>query len=61
MASSVLAAALARRKIHYGWVIVGVTLLTTVVTAAAMSTPGVLIVPLEREFGWNDAQISGIM
>jgi MFS family permease len=56
--SSALAAALARRKIHYGWVIVGVTLLTTVVTAAAMSTPGVLIVPLENEFGWNTEQIS---
>ncbi|HTV37056.1 MAG TPA: MFS transporter [Xanthobacteraceae bacterium] len=61
MASSGLAAALARRKIHYGWVIVGATLLTTVVTAAAMSTPGVLIVPLEQEFGWNDAQISSAL
>jgi sugar phosphate permease len=61
MATSALAATLARRKIHYGWVIVGVTLLTTVVTAAAMSTPGVLIVPLEQEFGWNDAQISSAL
>jgi MFS family permease len=61
MATSGLAAALARRNIHYGWVIVGVTLLTTVVTAAAMSTPGVLIVPLEQEFGWNDAQISSAL
>src|ERR1700761_3411709 len=58
MTPSALAAALARRNIHYGWVIVGATLLTTVVTAAAMSTPGVLIVPLEQEFGWSDAQIS---
>ncbi|MGH6672218.1 MAG: MFS transporter [Xanthobacteraceae bacterium] len=61
MPASVLAAALARRKIHYGWVIVGVTLITTVVTAAAMSTPGVLIVPLEQEFGWTDAQISSAL
>ena len=52
---------MARRKIHYGWVIVGVTLLTTVVTAAAMSTPGVLIVPLENEFGWNTEQISSAL
>jgi MFS family permease len=29
-----------------------------VITAAAMSTPGGLIVPLEQEFGWSDAQIS---
>jgi sugar phosphate permease len=61
MASSALAATLARRKIHYGWIIVAATLLTTVVTAAAMSTPGVLIVPLEQEFGWTDAQISSAL
>jgi MFS family permease len=61
MPSSALAATLARHKIHYGWVIVGATLLTTVITAAAMSTPGVLIVPLEQEFGWNDAQISSAL
>jgi MFS family permease len=61
MASSGLAATFARRNIHYGWIIVGVTLLTTVVTAAAMSTPGVLIVPLEHEFGWDDAQISSAL
>ena len=28
------------------------------VTAGAMGAPGVLIVPLEREFGWDNAQIS---
>jgi MFS family permease len=58
MDSSSLAAVLFRRKIHYGWVVVGVTFLTLLVTAAAMGTPGVLIVPLEHEFGWNDEQIS---
>jgi sugar phosphate permease len=61
MTSSALAASLARRNIHYGWIIVGATLLTTVITAAAMSTPGVLIVPLEKEFGWTDAQISSAL
>src|SRR5215475_12929178 len=61
MASSALATTLTRHNIHYGWIIVGVTLLTTVVTAAAMSTPGVLIVPLEHEFGWDDAQISSAL
>ncbi len=61
MGSSAFVAALARRNVLYGWIIVGVTLLTTVVTAAAMSTPGVLIVPLEREFGWTDAQISSAL
>jgi len=61
MVSSALAAALERRNIHYGWVIVAVTFLTTIVTAAAMSTPGVLIVPLEKEFGWDTEQISSAL
>ncbi len=26
-----------------------------------MGTPGVLIVPLEREFGWDNAQISSAL
>ena len=58
MASSALATALARRNIHYGWVVVAVTFLTMLVTAGAMGSPGVMIVPLEREFGWENAQIS---
>jgi sugar phosphate permease len=61
MASSTLAVTLARRNVHYGWVVVGVTFLTLLVTAAAMGTPGVLIVPLEREFGWDNAQISSAL
>jgi len=58
MASSALPAALARRNIHYGWVVVAVTFLTMLVTAAAMGSPGVMIVPLQHEFGWENAQIS---
>ncbi len=61
MASTALAASLARRNIHYGWVVVATTFLTMLVTAAAMGTPGVLIVPLEHEFGWSDAQISSAL
>ncbi len=61
MLSSKLAAALARRNIHYGWIVVAVTFLTMLVTAGAMGAPGVLIVPLEREFGWDNAQISSAL
>jgi MFS family permease len=61
MASNALAAAIARRDIHYGWVVAAVTFITLLVTAAAMGTPGVLIVPLEKEFGWSDAQISSAL
>ena len=61
MASTALAAALSRRDIHYGWVVVGVTFFTLLVGAAAMGAPGVLIVPLEKEFGWDNAQISSAL
>jgi MFS family permease len=59
--STALAATLARRNVHYGWVVVGVTFLTLLVTAAAMGMPGVLIVPLEKEFGWDNTEISSAL
>jgi sugar phosphate permease len=46
------------RKLHYAWVVAGVTFLTLLVTAGIRSTPGVLIVPIEHEFGWSRATIS---
>src|SRR5579863_9776359 len=58
MLSSTLSAALGRRHIHYGWIVVATTFLTMLVTAAAMSSPGVMIVPLQREFGWSNQAIS---
>jgi MFS family permease len=61
MPSTAIAASLARRDIHYGWVVVAVTFFTLLCGAAAMGTPGVLIVPLEQEFGWSDAQISSAL
>ncbi len=61
MTSSRLAALLARHNIHYGWVVVAATFLTMLVTAGAMGAPGVLIVPLEHEFGWANAQISSAL
>jgi len=44
--------------LHYAWIIAGVTFLTLLVTAGIRSTPGILIVPLEHEFGWSRATIS---
>ena len=58
MLSTRLAAALQRRDIHYGWVVVAVTFLAMLVTAGAMGAGGVLIVPLQKEFGWDTAEIS---
>ena len=56
--SIALARSLTRRNVHYGWVVAGTTFLTMLVTAAAVGAPGVLILPLQREFGWDTASIS---
>jgi len=47
-----------QRKLHYAWIVAGVTFLTLLVAAGLRATPGVLIVPLETEFGWSRATIS---
>ncbi|AFK52450.1 MFS transporter [Tistrella mobilis] len=61
MASTVIAAALARRQVHYGWVVAGTTFLTMLVAAGAVGAPGVLLLPLQRDFGWETSEISGAM
>jgi len=61
MISNWLAAALARRNIHYGWVMVGVTFLTALISAGTVGAPGVFIVPLQKEFGWTTAEISSAL
>lgn len=53
-----IASALKRRGMHYGWIVVGVSFLTLLTTAGAMSTPSVLLEPLQNEFGWSTATIS---
>lgn len=45
-------------KIHYAWIVAAVTFLALIVSAAVRSAPGILIVPLEQEFGWSRATIS---
>jgi len=59
MLSHLIAPALARRGIHYGWAMVAVTFLAMLSTAAAMGMPGVLMTPLRTEFGWQISAISG--
>src|SRR5215471_18216575 len=61
MISNWLAATLARRNIHYGWVMVGVTFLTALISAGTVGAPGVFIVPLQQEFGWTTAEISSAL
>ncbi|HKP18432.1 MAG TPA: MFS transporter [Gaiellaceae bacterium] len=47
-----------RRPLHYGWLIVIVTFVALITTAGFRATPGVLIVPLQDEFGWSRASVS---
>ncbi|WP_420135859.1 MFS transporter [Rhodopseudomonas sp.] len=61
MISTWLSSALARRDVHYGWVMVAVTFLTALVSAGAVGAPGVFIVPLQQEFGWTTAEISSAL
>jgi MFS family permease len=61
MISNWLAAALARRNIHYGWAMVGVTFFAALISAGTVGAPGVFIVPLQHEFGWSTAEISSAL
>jgi sugar phosphate permease len=47
-----------REGLHYAWVISGVTFLVLLVVAGVRTAPGVLIKPLEAEFGWSRGSIS---
>ena len=48
----------ARRNLHYGWVVVAVTFVTVVTATGARSAAGVVLRPLEEEFGWSRGSIS---
>ena len=61
MLAPLLAARLARRGIHYGWVMAAITFLVMFSTAASMSMPAVMLVPVQGQFGWSTASISGAL
>src|SRR6476469_6807515 len=46
-------------RLHYGWVVAATTFLVLLASAGIRATPGVLMVPLEQEFHWTAAAISG--
>lgn len=45
-------------RLHYAWVVAGVALLVLAVSAGMRAAPGVLLPPLQREFGWSSGSIS---
>nr|WP_043829929.1 MFS transporter [Roseomonas aerilata] len=61
MLAEALNARLARRGIHYGWVMVALTFLVSLSSAGAMGILGALLLPLQRETGWETATISGAL
>lgn len=61
MLSSLIAPALARRGIHYGWVMVALTFLVALSSAGALGVLGALLLPLQAETGWDTGSISGAL
>src|SRR3546814_10376411 len=61
MLSATLARQMGACHIHYGWAVLAATFLTMLVVAGAVGAPGVFIIPLQREFGWSAADISGAL
>ena len=47
-----------KRRFHYAWMVIVVTFLIMLVTAGIRATPSVMMVPLERAFGWTRTSIS---
>src|SRR5271155_509942 len=45
-------------RVHYAWVIVAAAFVTAVITAGTLGISGVLLIPLEKEFGWQSSDIS---
>src|SRR3954462_13426571 len=47
-----------RAKLHYAWVVVGVTFLMMLIAAGSSRSIAVMMVPIEQEFGWSRATVS---
>ena len=45
-------------RIHYAWIVTAVTFLALLTASSVRAAPGVIIIPLEQEFGWDRASIS---
>jgi MFS family permease len=45
--------------VHYAWIVLAVMFTATLAGVGVRAAPGVMIIPLERAFGWNVATISG--
>jgi predicted MFS family arabinose efflux permease len=48
-------------RLHYAWVVAAVIFLALLFSAGVRSMPGVLLVPLETDLGWDRATLSAII
>lgn len=46
------------RRLHYAWIIAGLTFFVLLASAAVRSAPSLFMVPLEAEFGWPRTVVS---
>lgn len=57
--STMLARALARRAIHYGWVVVTLAFAFAICSSATISIPGALLPAMSSDLGWSIGDLSG--
>jgi MFS family permease len=48
-----------RGRMHYAWIALAVMFSATLAGVGVRAAPGVMIVPLQRAFGWDVATVSG--
>ena len=54
-----MSSVVSRGRVHYAWVVAGVTFVVLAMAAGFRSVPGVLFIPLGKDFGWSHALIGG--
>jgi predicted MFS family arabinose efflux permease len=57
----VVARFFARLGVHYAWVVAATTFFAALVAAGAAGSVGVMMLPLQLEFGWTSAEISSAL
>ena len=46
-------------RVHYAWIVLAVMFSATLAGVGVRAAPGVMILPLQRAFGWDVSTISG--
>src|ERR1700722_2697070 len=61
MLAQQLSRVLSARGIHYAWFIAVLTFCFSLAASTALTVPGVLMIPMAKEFGWSLGDISSAM